>query len=433
MKNTPQKKLKILLITYYWHPAGGSGVQRWQKFAKYLKQLNIEPIVYTVKSDLYPLKNKDDASEIKDIEVIRTSHWTPNKLLRFFKNKKQITAISVGLIPSKKSLFDKLVYYIRANFIFPDAKKYWIKPSIKYLQKYLSKNPVDIIISTAPPQTTHFIAYELHQKTNIPWLADCRDPWSEIDFMQKLPLTKKMREKHLFWENTVIKKATAVLTTAPSLYDVYQKINPQTHLITNGYDFTPAKNIDLDQKFTLSHIGLFKDDANPIFLWETLAKIIRENKQFSADFQLHLVGKTSTSVIDTLKKIGLEKHLKISAYLPHVEVKKIQQSTQLLLLLLNQVSNVEKLILGKTFEYMASGRPILATAKHQTDTAKIITQTNTGTCFEKHQTALLKNQIEKWYAAYQQNNLHSKAKKINQYHRKNLTQHLEKVLRRMVK
>ncbi|VAW26277.1 TPR/glycosyl transferase domain protein, partial [hydrothermal vent metagenome] len=193
---------KALIITYYWPPAGGSGVQRWLKFVKYFRDFGIEPIVFTVKNPHYQILDKSLAKEIpKGIEILKQPIWEPNNIVSFFVKKNNET---VGFLNPNPSFFGKLAQYIRANYFIPDARKFWIKPSVKYLKNYLSKNEIDVIITTGPPHSTHLIGLKLKQKLAVKWIADFRDPWTEIDYFHQLPLTKKSIIKHKYLERRVL-------------------------------------------------------------------------------------------------------------------------------------------------------------------------------------------------------------------------------------
>ena len=184
-----------MIITYYWPPAGGSGVQRWLKFVKYLPSFGIEPVVYTVENPSYAILDNTLQSEVpKDIIVLKQPIKEPNRFFSLFGSSKK--KVSAGFLDPKPSLFGKIAQYIRANYFIPDARKFWIKPSIKYLLEYLSKEKIDVIITTGPPHSLHLIGLQLKKKTGIKWIADFRDPWTDIDYFHQLPLTETAKQKH---------------------------------------------------------------------------------------------------------------------------------------------------------------------------------------------------------------------------------------------
>jgi len=187
--------LKVLLITYYWPPAGGSGVQRWLKFVKYLPSFDVTPAVYTVDNPDYAIEDESLLLEVpSDIEVIREPIWEPNSILSKFSSKEKQK--SAGFIDANPSFFGRQMQYVRANYFIPDARKFWIKPSVKKLTPFVMENDIDIIITTGPPHSLHMIGAELKRKTGVKWLADFRDPWTNIDYFHSLPLSQKAKEKH---------------------------------------------------------------------------------------------------------------------------------------------------------------------------------------------------------------------------------------------
>jgi len=420
--------LKVLIITYYWPPAGGSGVQRWLKFVKYLQQFDIEPIVYTVDNPNYAIIDKTLQKEVpKNVEVLKQPINEPNNLVSLFGSKKQQT--SAGFLDANPSFFGKIVQYIRANFFIPDARKYWIKPSVKFLSEYLKKNAVDVIITTGPPHSLHLIGLELKQKMGIKWIADFRDPWTDIDYFHQLPLTEKAIEKHHSLEKEVVSTADCVLVVGKTMRENYLKFNKNIEVITNGFDDnTIAIDVELDSRFSFVHIGMMNADRNPKILWKVLAEIITENKAFANDFQLKLIGKCATEVLESIKKNGLKSNVEMIDYLPHNEVITFQKSAQVLLLVVNNVPNAKGIITGKIFEYVQARRPILAIAPIDGDLAEIISITNSGTVVGFEDVYTLKKSILELYDAYKNNNLVVNSKNVEQYHRKNLTKQLVQII-----
>jgi len=276
---------KALIITYYWPPAGGSGVQRWLKFVKYFRDFDIEPIVYTVDDANYPIEDNSLISEIpKNTEVLKQPIWEPNSLFTKIGKKK---IESAGFINPNPSFFDKILQYVRANYFIPDARKFWVKPSVKYLKKYLEENKVDVIISTGPPHSMHLIGLQLKKLLNVKWIVDFRDPWTEIDYFHQLPLTKKAIARHHALEKEVIVNADAVLVVGDTMRKSYQKFNSNIITVTNGFDEVISNiEIAIDSKFTITHIGLMNADRNPTILWEVLSEISRSDNEFKRNFEL---------------------------------------------------------------------------------------------------------------------------------------------------
>jgi len=423
--------LKVLIITYYWPPSGGSGVQRWLKFVKYLQHFNIEPVVYTVDNPNYAIIDRTLQNEVPDtIDILRQPIKEPNNLLSFFGSKKHQT--SAGFLNENPSFFGKITHYIRANFFIPDARKFWIKPSVKYLSTYLANNKIDVVITTGPPHSLHLIGLELKQKLDTKWIADFRDPWTEIDYFHQLPLTKKALEKHHNLEKEVLSNADYVLVVGKTMKENYLKYNKNILVISNGFD-TVSKGEDsvLDAKFTLVHIGMMNADRNPKTLWKVLSELIEEDEGFAKDFQLKLVGKLAQEVLESVNQYRLTSNLKLVDYLPHNEVIALQKNAQVLLLAVNNVPTARGIITGKIFEYLQANRPILAIAPTNGDLSEIINSTNSGEVVDFEDAETMKKTILAFYMAYKNNNLEIDSKNIEQYHRKQLTGQLADIIKKL--
>ena len=368
--------MKVLIITYYWPPAGGSGVQRWLKFVKYFRDFGVEPIVYCPENPSYPIIDKSLIDEIPEgLEVLKQKIFEPNQILNS-KKKHQ----SGGFLQSNPSFLNRCLHFIRANFFIPDARKYWIKPSVKFLENYISKNTIDAIITTGPPHSLHLIGRRLQQRTHIKWIADFRDPWTDIDYFHQLPLTKASLKKHQKLEKEVVSKADTVLLVGKSMKENYLKFSKNIHVITNGFDdFIGEKELNLDSKFSLVHVGLMNADRNPIILWETLKELVLEEQGFQEDLLINLIGTLSDEVSKSLKEFE-EKNIQKIAYLSHNEVRKYQLTSQVLLLCINKVPAAKGIITGKIFEYLQAKRPILAIGPEDGDAAEILKNTNSGVC-----------------------------------------------------
>lgn len=419
--------MKVLIITYYWPPAGGSGVQRWLKFVKYLRDFGIEPIIYTVQDPKYALEDISLGQDIpKGIEVLRQPIWEPNNLLG---KKKQTSA---GFLNANPGLIEKVAQYIRANYFIPDARKFWIKPSVKFLSNYLKNNKIDVIISTGPPHSMHLIGLELKNKLGIKWISDFRDPWTEIDYFHQLPLTEKSIKKHQKLEQEVLNKSDVVLVVGGGMKQSYQSFNKNIHVITNGFDTNfSSDDVALDKKFTLTHVGLMNADRNPSVLWKVLSEIALENNDFSKNLEIKLIGKVSTICLDEITENNLNTNLKMIDYLPHNKVQEHQKSSQVLLLAINNVPSAKGIITGKIFEYLNAKRPILAIGPIDGDLAKILDETNSGVIIEFEDAVSLKSVILEFYNQYKKGKLEVQSKNISQYHRRNLTEKLSQIIKKI--
>jgi len=423
---------RALIITYYWPPAGGSGVQRWLKFVKYFRDFDIEPIVYTVKNANYPILDESLLKEIpKDIEILKQPIWEPNNLFSLGKKKSKQSA---GFLNNKPSLFGKMLQYVRANYFIPDARKFWVNPSVSFLKKYLKNNQIDILITTGPPHSVHLIGLKLKEDLNLKWIADFRDPWVDIDYFHHLPLTKKSLKKHQYLEQNVVKKADAVMVVGNTMKENYLKFNKNIFTITNGFDDEITKEkVTLDTKFSITHIGLMNSDRNPVLFWKVLKEIGEDKPQFLNDLNVNLIGKIDKEILNSISENELNKKVNILNYVPHNKIGNYQKTSQILLLVVNNVPSAKGIITGKIFEYLKAKRPILAIAPNNGDLANIINETNAGFVIDYEDKELLKSTILALYTSYKKGNLYIDSKNIEQYHRKKLTKKVATLIKNIAK
>lgn len=423
---------KVLIIAYYWPPAGGPGVQRWLKFVKYLPDFDMEPIVYVPENATYPIIDHDLVDQVnKNATVLKQPIKEPYKLASIF-SKKSTTTISSGIIKAakKQSFIEKILLYVRGNFFIPDARIGWVNPSVDYLSNYIKTNAVDVIITTGPPHSMHLIGLELQKRFAVKWIADFRDPWTSIGYHKELKLTDKSAQKHKDLEKEVLTKADTILTTSFTTKQEFAEITQQPiHVITNGYDIETIEKPALSTKFTISHIGSLLTKRNPRILWKALKEILKENKQFRNDFQLQLVGKVSSEIIDTIKEFKLDMYLNVIGYVSHTEALKYQRSSQVLLLIEIDSYETIGIIPGKLFEYMAAERPILAIGPVESDVERIIKDTNAGKYFNYDHLEEVKQYILDCYQKYQQNDLKVHGIGLQYYSRKKLTEKLAEVIK----
>ncbi|MFK7833958.1 MAG: glycosyl transferase family 1 [Winogradskyella sp.] len=418
---------KTLIITYYWPPAGGPGVQRWLKFVKYLPDFGIEPVVYCPENPNYPIMDESLVNEIpQNTTILKQPISEPYGLASLFSKGKS-KKISSGVIPKvkKQSVIEKAMLYVRGNYFIPDARKNWVKPSVDFLSNYIKEHDIETIITTGPPHSLHLIGLQLKEKRDMKWLADFRDPWTTIGYHKDLKLTASSKAKHLALEHKVLNTADEIIVTSNHTKNEFQtKTNQPISVITNGYDGHSVKVEGKDALFTLSHIGSLLSERNPEVLWETLSELIQESEAFSKAFKLQLVGVVSDDVIASIHENGLKHHVDILGYVSHDDALKFQMKSQLLLLIEIDSEDTKAIIAGKVFEYLISETPILAIGPKDADVEQIIKSTNTGTYFNYSQKAELKSQLQECFYAFQNKTLKVNAIGLQPYSRKALTEKL---------
>jgi galactitol-specific phosphotransferase system IIB component len=423
---------KVLIISYYWPPAGGPGVQRWLKFVKYLPEFGIQPVVYIPKNPHYPLIDKQLEKEVsKEVIILQKKIWEPYTIASIFsKNKTKKLGAGIITQTKKQSLLEKTLLWIRGNIFMPDARFLWVNPSVKYLSKYIQKHNIDTIITTGPPHSLHLIGLKLKSKLPINWLADFRDPWTTIGYHKELKLSDWASKKHKDLEKKVLNLSDTIIVTSPTTKKEFQCITQKPiYVITNGFDTEEVKQVPLNEKFTLAHIGSLLSNRNPLVLWEVLQELIQENENFAKNFQLKLIGAVSKEVLETLSNYQLNNFVNNLGYLSHQEALVHQKSSQVLLLIEIDSEETKCIIPGKVFEYITSTRPIIAIGPENSDFEAIITTTNTGKFFSYKQKEVLKQTILSYFNAFLQNELQVNAINLEKYHRKNLTKELANLIK----
>ena len=425
---------RVLIITYYWPPSGGSGVQRWLKMSKYLPENGWQPVIYTAEDAEYPVEDQSLMNDVApEAEVIRQPIVEPYTFYKKFLGIKKGEKVKAGFIndgAKKTGWKENLSVWLRGNLFIPDARCWWIRPSVRFLKRYLKEHPVDAIISTGPPHSMHLIAKELHKKFNIPWVADFRDPWTDIDFYKDLKLTRRSDRKHHRLERQVLSEATRVVTVG---WDCAKGLENHgannVAVITNGYDFfdTSNENYQKTSILTMSHIGIIGANRNPEMFWEAISEL-------DIPMKIRLIGQIDNSVIESIKRHNIENYVEIIPYIPHNQVIEEQQKSDVLLLFVNNTPNAKGILTGKLFEYIASGRPILSIGLENGDSARILNETQSGVTVDFNDKEKMKSVIRDFVEKYNDNQLITRHNEmVEKYSRRNLTKDFVKLLNETLK
>ena len=402
---------RVLIITYYWPPSGGSGVQRWLKMSKYLPEFGWQPVIYTPENAEYPV---EDPSLLQDVapetEVIKRKIVEPYSFYKQLLGIKKEQKVKVGFINEgerKQGWKENLSLWVRGNLFIPDARCWWVKPSVRFLKKYLKEHPVDAIISTGPPHSMHLIALQLRKALNIPWIADFRDPWTEIDYYNQLHLTQRSDRKQHKLEHEVLTQANQVVTVAPDGARRLEALGARNvKTIYNGFDWNDKEqNTDTrsqNEKFNLTYIGVLSKIQNPENLWKAIGELVEENESFGKKLKITMIGQIDRSVEAAIRKAKLEQHVVFKPYIPHNQVLQEQQAAELLLLLLmpDSTPRAKGLLTGKLFEYLSSGRPILCIGPEDGDAAHIISKAKAGVTVGFEDKEKMKAEIMRLHDAY---------------------------------
>ena len=421
---------RVLVIAYYWPPSGGSGVQRWVKFVKYLPAEGWEPVVFAPLQADYPVLDPSFEAEVPaSVEVLRGRIWEPYAAYRKLTGAKstQVTEISSG----KKTWKQRLSLWIRANLFVPDPRVGWVKPSVKTLKAYLKEHPVDAIVTTGPPHSVHLIGQQLHKATGIPWIPDFRDPWSRMYYLKYLPMTAATWAKLRRQEQSVLDQCNTVLSCTPLVQEEYQaQTATPVACITNGFDeedfLGPAP--EGDGHFNITHTGLFAADGNPFTFWKVLGAMVADDPAFGEALRLRLVGKVDREVLDAIAAAGLSAQTVALGPCDHATAVREQRSATLLVLPLRNDAQYRPILPGKLFEYLAARRPVLGIGQPDGAMARVLEQTQAGVTADWSDQASMRAFVEAAWKQFRAGSVPATAGDIGPYTRRATTHALASLL-----
>ena len=436
---------RVLVVTYYWPPSGGSGVQRWVKFAKYLPQEGWQPVIYTPENPEYTAIDHTLETEIPHtVEIIRRPIIEPYNLYRKLMGRgastdmKTLTAGASGgavteISSGKKSFKQRLSLWIRGNLFVPDPRVGWVKPSVRFLKKYLAEHPVDVIVTTGPPHSMHLIGQRLHKELGIPWIPDFRDPWSRMYYLKHLPMSARTWRRLRAMEQSVLDDCSTVLAVTPLVQEEFQaQTKTPVAMITNGYDggdFEQA--VEPDGFFNVVHTGLFAADGNPLNLWKALGIKAWAEPDFKAALRLRLVGKVDREVYDAIAEAGLKDNVIDLGYRDHLTAVREQLAATVLVLPLRNDPEYRPILPGKLFEYLASRRPILGIGQEDGAMARVLADTGAGVTAGWDNLDSIRDFIDKAWEQFKAGGVPAVEGDIARFSRRSLTRELAALLERV--
>ncbi len=430
---------KVLIITYYWPPAGGPGVQRVLKFAKHLPAFGWQPIILTVAKGEFPVMDNSLEKDVsRECIVFKTNSLEPTLLYKKFVGLKKEDPIPIAVITEKnKNWKKKLSNWIRINFFIPDAKIFWKYYAVKEGKKIIKTYKPDLIISSSPPPTVHLIAKTLKEKFGIPWISDFRDPWTDIYHFDNIKKNKVTRFVETNLEKNVLAASDLVVTVSNHFKKIFsQKINNDVKIkvITNGFDQDDF-NIKPNRKtqyFTIAYSGKLSEQQNPVNLWKSIKVLIENNPESTEKIKFMITGKIADGVFSSLKSFNLEHIIINNGYLPHRDsISKIIDADILLLVSPDTKQN-KGILPGKIFEYMATGNFVLAIGPTDGDIAHILKESKAGEIFSfNHDLSTI---IQELYVNWEKRLDSNKTNKtiIKKYNRYELTKSLAAEMDRLI-
>ena len=398
-----QSAKKVLIFTYYWPPAGGVAVQRFLKFSKFLPEFGWEPIIITVANGSYPYYDESLLNEIShSLRVYRTKTFEPFEFYNLLRGKKgkSLPLVSVG-IQQKKTFFQAVTEYIRANFFIPDARKGWIRFAVKQAEEILKTEKIDAIITTGPPHSAHLIGLKLKEKNGVKWLADFRDPWTGIFYNNILPRTEATKKKDNELETKVLQSADQITVISPGMKKQFEGRAKKAEVIFNGFDeqdFVDQVSIDnREEAFTIRYIGNLMASQNVEALWQ----VIKELSDHNNSIRLEFIGRVDEAVKKSISSIGLDSVAAYKDFVDHKEAIALTRSASLLLFVIPDVEDNHLIMTGKIFEYLASGSEILSIGPVDGDAAEVLRIVKKKPMLAYGNDQLMKEQIQTAYIHYE--------------------------------
>ncbi len=398
---------RVLIVSYYFPPAGGPGVQRALKFVKYLPECGWQPDVLTVEEGAYPASDPSLAEDVPSAATVhRTTSLDPHRLYARLTGR-AADDVDVGSVKGRDDgWMERLGRWVRANLFLPDARVGWVPFALWRGHQLLATQKIDAILTTGPPHSTHLIGAALQKTTGVPWVADFRDPWTDINYYEELPHTRWARRLDAFLERMVLRRAQRVTTVSPTwralLAQKADESSPDRFsVVQNGYD---ADDVPSEQAspaegaFELTHVGSLYASRNPVGLWSTLERL-RADDQVPA-LRIRLVGTVDPNVHRSLRAHGLSSITEHVSYVPHAKAMAFMRQAGLLLLSIEDFPQAGGMMTGKIYEYLASGRPVLGVGPPDGDAAALLRRTDGGQLFGRDDVSGLAEYIQSHYEAW---------------------------------
>jgi glycosyltransferase involved in cell wall biosynthesis len=428
LKKQPEK---VLIITYYWPPAGGAGVQRWVKFAKYLSDFGYEPLVIAPhpQKASYALRDTSLEADVSAIRVYRTSTFEPFGMYKKLLGKKEIPYAGFAN-ETQPGITEKFSRFVRGNLFIPDARVGWNRYVLPVARELIKKYKIKNVVTTSPPHSTQLIGLKLKAEFALNWIADLRDPWTDIYYYHLLLHTRWAAASDKKWEQRVLKNADRVVVVSESIKKLYARKLPvgtegKIHVIPNGFDeedfnhYKPVSN----KEFTITYTGTIADNYHIDALLGVLAEMSQKA------WQLRFVGQVSEKYKDLVRTHGLEEKVRFVPHVKHAEAIAFMVLSDLLLLAIPDVPDNEGILTGKLFEYLASGVPILGLGPVNGDAAEIIRSCHAGQMFDYSNAEGIKHFLSENFKAFARGNTSREILRCRRFSRKALTAEMVKLFR----
>lgn len=406
---------RVLIVSYYFPPSGGPGVQRVLKTVRYLRDFGWEPVVLTVEEGAYPDHDPTLWDDVPpEVLVHRTPAWDPYRWYARLTGRAAREAVKVGSVAGPATWQERLARWVRANVFLPDARVGWVPFAAVAISKLCRHLSIDALLTSGPPHSVHLSGLLGQRWTGTPWVADFRDPWTDINYYHELPHSALAHRLDAALERVVLRQAAQVTTVSPRwatlLRDKVHRGREDVWVVQNGFDAADVDAVTAvppAEEFMLTHVGSLYASRNPVALWNALARL--RDRGAIPRLRLRLVGTVAPGVRAALSRRGLDARTTHVPYVPHAEAVAAMQQAHLLLLCIEAFPHDDGMITGKLYEYLASGRPVLGLGPPHGDAADLLRQTHGGQMWARDDVDAIAADVLGHYEAWERGTMRSGA------------------------
>lgn len=429
---------RVLVVTYYFPPSGGPGVQRVLKFVTYLRQFGWDPVVLTVRDGDYPARDESLLHDIpRDVAVHRTSIFEPYDVYRRWTGKAPGTPVDVNTIPKpgeRRSPRENLAECIRATFFIPDARMGWIRPAVREGLRLIDQEDIHAIYSSSPPYTCAVIARNLKRATGLPWIAGFRDPWRGFLSTPKRWFLPDAIDRHL--ERSVFAECDRMEVAWTGILKDFHRKYPdlptdKVHHLPNGFDSADFPSVEVVDRehFTLTYTGSMYGKRNPETVLEAAARAIAAGEVDARDLRMVFIGRFGAEVQAMLSRADLQGSVIVKDYMPHADSVRHLFQSDALLLVVDDFPGNEEIVPGKVYEYIGSGKPILTLAPPGA-VADLVRETGSGKVTGSQDVEGIRAILVEFYRAWKSGALKTQttSPEVSRFERREITGHLASLL-----
>ncbi len=422
---------KVLILTYYWPPSGGAGVQRWVKFSQYLQQFGYQPVVVTVDPEKasYPLRDDSLVEEVSRIEVVRTATFEPFQLYKKLLGKKEIPYAGFAN-EAEPGFIEKVSRFVRGNLFIPDARKGWNRYALTAARHLIKKYGIKNLVTTSPPHSTQLMGLKLKSEFDLNWIADLRDPWTDIYYYPLLYHSRWAAAMDEKWEKKVLQQADKVVVVSTSIKKLYaakikQEKAAKIRVIPNGYDEKDFSEVVTRRKdvFTITYTGTVAANYHLEGFFNVLHALS------DIPLLLRFVGRVAEKYKNLIRSLKLEDKILFVPHVSHAEAIRYMVSSDLLLLAIPDVPDNAGILTGKLFEYLASGVPVLGVGPVEGDAAAILRECHAGIMVDYSDQQTMKAFVQEKIAASASGHENPPPGRCFRYSRKSLTREMVRLFK----